>query len=282
MIDIAIVGYGFVGKAVSHGFNRENVRQTIIDPYHPMGQDISVLKDKNIKATFICVPTPMGENGVIDANIVEDVMEYLNENVSGLKILKSTVIPDIIAKFANDEKFVYNPEFLTERNANDDFINGIMHIFGCSNEDVANEMQVLYHNYSNCNIAMPMHVMTPIEASLVKYGINSFLATKVAWFNQFYDLVNQYGSDYDHIINAIGCDSRVSASHTKVPGPDGQRGFSGACFPKDTAAIYSAAKKNNIELSILKEAIIYNQVLKNNDQIDARANEQNVSFNLEL
>ena len=279
-IKIAIIGYGFVGKAVAHGFDNDHVEQILIDPL--LGTSIEELKGEDITASFVCVPTPMNADGSIDASIVQNTIDYLTENVSGMIILKSTVVPSIIADINRQEnphrhRFVYNPELLTERNANNDFVNPIMHVFGCNSEATANQITDLYETYSNCS-PCPIHIMTPEEASFVKYGINSFLATKVAWFNQYYELIQKFGLDYETIIKAIGADNRVSSSHTNVPGPDGRFGFGGACFPKDTNALLAMANNMNSDLSILDSAVVYNNKVRSQYELDSRELAQNVSY----
>ena len=101
-----------------------------------------------------------------------------------------------------------------------------------------------------------------MEASFVKYGVNSFLASKVLWFNQFKDLVDRNDSRYSVVANAVGYDERIGKGHTKVPGFDGKKGFGGSCFPKDTLALVQTAKTHNIDLSIVKTTIGYNQKRK--------------------
>lgn len=277
-IKIAIIGYGFVGKAVAHGFNHPGVKQIHIDPM--LGTSIEQLKDEDIHASFVCVPTPMGNDGAINASIVKNTIDYLMEYVPGMIILKSTVVPTIIQDINGSygaHRFIYNPEFLTERNANDDFVNPIMHVFGCNNEVAANHVEALYANYSNC-AECPIHVMSPEEASFVKYGINSFLATKVAWFNQYYEMIDSLGFEYNTVINAIGTDDRVSSGHTAVPGPDGKFGFGGACFTKDTAALVSLTDTMNIDMSILSSAVTYNNQVRAQYELDSREKEQNVNY----
>jgi len=144
-------------------------------------------------------------------------------------IIKSTVTPDIVSELYNeDSNVVYNPEFLTEANALDDFINPPMHIFG-GNIMITRRVQELYENHSQCR-PCPIRHMTPAEASFVKYGINSFLATKVLWMNQFKDLCDEYNAKYNVISNVIGSDPRIGHSHMQVPGPDGRKGFGGAVW----------------------------------------------------
>ena len=117
--------------------------------------------------------------------------------------------------------------------------------------------------------------MSAAEASFVKYGINSFLATKMIWFNQYKDLIDTFGCDYDTIINAIGCDPRIGYSHIFVPGRDGKKGFGGACFPKDTSAL---TKFDTMFLSVLKLVVTENKKYRSVYELDDREKEQNITF----
>jgi UDPglucose 6-dehydrogenase len=120
--------------------------------------------------------------------------------------------------------------------------------------------------------------MTAVEASFVKYGINSYLASKVLWFNQFYDVVNKHGSNFGKVVGAITADSRVGRSHTTVPGFDGRRGYGGACFPKDTSALAHFADGLGVDMTVLKEVISSNNKYRKLYKKDARELEQKVTF----
>ena len=274
---IAIVGHGFVGKAVDYGFPDTMCEKIIIDP--KLNSHIEYLKDKEIDFTFVCVPTPMGSDGSIDSSIIESVVWYLRHNVGGIIIIKSTVTPDIIEKMTQGEgghKIVYNPEFLTEKSANEDFVNPFMHVFG-GHKEAKTQVEELYKFYSLCK-PCPVYHMTPVDASFVKYGINSFLATKVLWFNQFYDIVHGLGGNFGKIVSAITADSRVGRSHTTVPGFDGRRGFGGACFPKDTAAFKNYAKEHGFDFTVLQQVITKNNEYRMMYENDAREKEQNIKY----
>lgn len=276
---IAIVGHGFVGKAVDYGFPDNMCEKIIIDPRY--GTSVNDLKDSNVSYTFVCVPTPMGNGGLIDASIIKSVVADLKKYTNGLIIIKSTVTPDIIQELFVDEEFdrmmVYNPEFLTEKSANEDFVNPFMHVFG-GHLDATSEVEHLYKFYSICK-PCPTYHMSAVDASFVKYGINSYLASKVLWFNQFFDVVNKYGANYGKVVGAITADNRVGRSHTTVPGFDGKRGYGGACFPKDTAALAQFANIIGENFSMLETAIVANNKYRNNYEKDAREIEQNISFN---
>lgn len=273
---MAIIGHGFVGKAVDYGFSSSKIEKFIIDPKY--GTKIEDLAYKDIDITFVCVPTPMKDDGDIDSSIVEECVHYLKQNVSGYIVIKSTVTPVILDTFINcisATRIVYNPEFLMEKSANEDFVNPPMHIFGGSLE-ATHGVERIYNEYSLCK-PCPVYHMSAVEASLVKYGINTFLATKVAWFNQFYDMVERFGGNYGTVIRGITTDKRVGPSHTTVPGFDGKRGFGGACFPKDSAAFLKLSEHS---FSILDEAIRVNNDLRKEYEKDSREKDQNVNYNI--
>jgi len=270
---IAIIGHGFVGKAVDYGFNHPDVEKIIIDPNY--GTSIKDLKGVDISASFVCVPTPMDDDGSINSSIVEDTVAYLKNKCMGTIIVKSTVTPDIIEKLTSGligSRVVYNPEFLTEKAANEDFVNPSLHVFGGIRE-ATDAVQSLYEKYSNCK-PCPVFHMTAKEASFVKYGINSYLASKVLWFNQFYDIVEKNYGSYNTVINAMTADPRVGASHTSVPGFDGKRGFGGACFPKDTSAFLNF----DDTFTVLREIISVNNSMRSAYEKDDREKEQNVQY----
>lgn len=271
---IAIIGYGFVGKAVEFGFRNKTNDVMIVDPYKGH-HNIDEMIFFNPDFVFVCVPTPMNDDGSINKSIINSVVNQLN-TIDATVIVKSTITPDVVKEICCNNNFVYNPEFLTERNAFEDFLTPDFHILGgqgCHAEKVRD----LYTYNSNCNPA-PFHYMTPVEASLVKYGINSFLAMKVVWFNQWKELTESLDARYNIVSKSIGEDDRIGHSHTKVPGLDGKKGFGGSCFPKDTAAIAAFSKLNDVYLSVLEEVINTNFRYRSEYELDDREKEQNIKY----
>ncbi len=272
MLKIGIIGHGFVGSAVSAGFTTGNNKIFIADP--KLGTNTQSIISSKPDVIFICVPTPYGIDGTIDSSIVETVCnEIFNSEYTGLTVLKSTVTPDIVAKLScMVDRFIYNPEFLTEANAVHDFKNAKMHVFGgdvCDTEELAE----IYELHSNCVPAPKFH-MTAAEASFVKYGLNTFLATKVLFMNQFADVIKKFGCNYSTVSNAMMSDGRVGLSHMQVPGPDGRYGFGGACFTKDCAAFSNFADN----FTLLEEAIRANNIIRSQYELDSREKEQKVSY----
>lgn len=280
-LNMAVVGYGFVGKAVEYGFSTSKVSIQLIDP--KLGTSISDISS-NKDLVFVCVPTPMGTDGSIDASILKIIVRNLFNNPfteNAIIVIKSTVTPAVLNEIvANDHRnqLVYNPEFLTENNANQDFINPIMHVFG-GPKDRCETLHFYYKKYSRC-ADCSTHFMSITEASLVKYGINSFLASKVLWFNEFFDIVEKSDGNYNTVINAITSDKRIGTSHTSVPGWDGRRGFGGACFTKDVLAFIHYSKDVESNLNVLTEVWNTNIDYRNgyNNLLD-REKEQKVLLN---
>jgi len=269
---ILIIGHGFVGKAVDYGFTHIAVEKTIIDPKY--GNSIEDVEINNFDATFVCVPTPMSDDGAIDSSILDSVMHKITSSIRFMHkpiIIKSTVTPDIIDRYS-DSGIVYNPEFLREKTALEDFINPEFHVFGGSIFDTQ-MVEALYHTYSLCK-RCPTYHMSVKEASLVKYTINSFLALKVTFFNQLYDVATTNNINFNTVVNAVSADSRIGSSHMRVPGFDLKRGFGGSCFPKDTAALLAFTDK----MTLLEKAIDINNAYRSDYALDDREKVQNITF----
>jgi nucleotide sugar dehydrogenase len=277
-IKIGIIGHGFVGKATEDGFSI-NSEKKIIDPKY--GSNISELDSFNPDFIFICVPTPMSEDGSQDLSIINEVFESLKGKFkNSILILKSTILPDFLYFYSSDfQNLVYNPEFLRESFASEDFINSQMILLGGEKTNLE-KVKLLYQNHSKCKTNN--FIFTDFQtASLVKYTINTFLATKVLFFNQINSIFNKSGSreSWSKFIDIVSQDKRIGTSHMQVPGPDGRRGFGGACFTKDTAALSSYSRVNKTEINLIESIIkINNLIRKSYNELDAREREQNVNY----
>lgn len=275
---LGIVGHGFVGQATDWGFNT-NVDKFIVDP--KLGTSIDDLSSFDPQIIFICVPTPMGDDGTQDSSILERVMEDLSEKCSqSIKVVKSTVLPSILEKLSKvDEKLIYNPEFLREKYAKEDFVNSELIIFG-GKRSYADKISKIYLENSRC-ISKQHHFTDLKTASLIKYSINTFLASKVIFFNELHSVYEKLNvsDNWKDIIKIIKQDSRIGTSHMDVPGHDGKKGFGGACFPKDSLAFAKFSETVNADPSLIKTSIKKNNKIRSKyDSLDKRENEQNVSF----
>ena len=261
MLKLGIIGKGFVGSAVANGFDKD-CEQIIVDPKYTDNEITDVL---DCKLLFVCVPTPVAEDGSCDVSIVKDVLIELSmRDYKGVVVVKSTIIPDYLHEFKKefDLKIVYNPEFLTEANANEDFKNPPFQVFGGKWRD-CEVVEKAYLRYSSVRI-VPTFKVDLTTASLLKYTINSWLATKVTFFNELKQL-HELGSSmvsWEQFTDMLSRDERVGNSHMQVPGPDGEPGFGGHCLPKDTEALLNYANKKNIKMSVLRKAVQTNKKIR--------------------
>lgn len=277
-LKLGVIGHGFVGKATDWGFNKK-VEKFIVDPKY--STDINQLAEFRPNLIFVCVPTPMGNDGNHDSVILESVVKELTDKCKeSIIVIKSTVLPSVLKKLAIiNKKIIYNPEFLREKHANKDFANSEMIIFG-GDKNTALKVSKYYLLHSRCKTKE--HVFVDLlSASLIKYSINTFLASKVIFFNELYDLCKklELEDSWETMIEIISIDKRIGPSHMNVPGHDGKFGFGGACFPKDSIALVKFAENLGVELSILKKSIKTNNRIRSKYRnLDDREKEQNVSF----
>lgn len=286
---IGIVGHGFVGQAVEYAFTHPLVQFRLYDPKY--NRSIDELKEMDAEdhpdCFFICAPTPSNDDGSVDSSIVEtSVIKCLNYTEATV-IVKSTITPDVIHRLYSAmvpeqrDRFVYNPEFLTEKNAKADFVSAKFHVIGGMPSAIMEAVDI-YEIFGACE-SNDYHRMTAYEASFVKYTINSFLSTKVTFFNQLYDLVNLYGCNYNTVVRAAGKDDRVGMGHTRVPGFDGKRGFGGACLPKDTAAFLNFSTHEHedggtISFDLLQKVLDINTSYRVQYDLDEREKVNNITF----
>ena len=261
---LGIIGKGFVGTAVSDGFSK--AEQYVVDPRISEDNSIDKLVNEfNPPLTFVCVPTPPSEDGSVNVDIVTDVLQELDAcEYKDIVVVKSTIIPDYLHVFKKSYKLkiVYNPEFLTEAKAAQDFIDPHMQVLGGKWKD-CDTVEKAYNRYSDVRV-VPTFKVDLSTASLIKYTINSWLATKVIFFNELHKLQQESSSmvSWNQFTDMLTRDPRMGNSHMKVPGPDGEFGFGGHCFPKDTEALLHYAQSKNIKLSLLEKAVNKNKKLR--------------------
>ena len=264
ILKLGIIGKGFVGSAVSNGFD-VNVDQFIVDPNYN-DNTIEELVAYDVPLCFVCVPTPQQDTHLdVDISIVREVLVGLTKsNYKGIVVIKSTITPQHLTKMKKDFilKLVYNPEFLTEANSLQDFLDPDMQILGGKWKD-CETVEKAYIRHSSVR-TVPTFKTDLSTASLIKYTINSWLATKVTFFNELKVLfeASSSHSSWDQFTDILTRDPRIGNTHLKVPGPDGQPGFGGHCFPKDTNALLYYAKLKGVDLSVLKQAIKKNNSLR--------------------
>lgn len=260
---IGIVGQGFVGNAIYEGmrpyfdvmtydkkdggcFNTHDKRLTSYSE-NPLRE--VVLRSEG--PIFLCLPTPMNSDGSCNTEIVEQVVFDIDKlGLPRVLVIKSTVIPgttDRINQTCNNVKVCFNPEFLTERSAVDDFKNQKFILVGGPN-DATREVKCVYQRaFPN----VPCYKTDAIVSEMVKYTENCYLATRVAFANEIKQICDGMKIDYDKVIEYTTKDERIGHTHWAVPGPDGHLGFGGVCFPKDLNALIKQAKDLGIDPKVM-------------------------------
>ena len=263
MNKIGIIGLGFVGGAIKESMaHREyEIKLVLVDP--AKGETGTYADLKDCDGVFVCVPTPQDSDGTCDTRPLESVLSQLKAiNYHGVIISKCTAPPSTYEKL-NEEfpNLVHAPEFLTAANAVMDYQRGSFAIIGGRVKAYLKEaervirlgQEGLGDNVQFCSIG---------EASLAKYTINTFLATKVVFMNELHGIAVASGLSYETIMSMVKMDKRIGASHMQVPGPDSAFGFGGACFPKDTSALLKYAESLNITPMVLEAAVKKNTFLR--------------------
>lgn len=257
---IGIIGQGFVGNAVYQKFkNFFNVLTYDIDKNKCNSEFDHVVDEA--KFIFVCLPTPMNSNGSCDFQIVENTLKQLNDKKRNLIIIIKSTIPPGTTEYFNKSfknlEIVFNPEFLTERNAVEDYNNQDRIIIGGPRPASTLVKQLFSRVFKNSHIIKTGST----HAEFVKYFTNCFLATKVSFSNEMFELSENFELDYDKVIEYAKLDKRLGNSHFNVPGPDGDFGFGGHCFPKDLNAIVHLTNLKSTTNNVLKA------VLKTNDKV---------------
>ena len=265
MSNIGIIGNGFVGGAVAYGFRDQ---KPLIYDINPEVSTHSFEEVANCKYLFICLPTPMvcETGGEANTDIVEDCLEKLQYSREQVIMLKSTVPVGTTKKLAKKYRLrnlLHCPEFLTAANAKYDFVNADRTVIGSPHlrEDIEEKYSEMAKElFLKVFPDIPVYTMTSCESEMVKYTANCFLATKVGFFNMIFTLGNKLGLDYNRVLEGVLSDPRIGKSHTAVPGPDGDYGFGGTCFPKDVNAMITTLQNNHISSYILES--VWNDNMK--------------------
>lgn len=252
---IGIIGGGFVGTAVARYYERKGEDVKIYDKYKDSHEHGEVLKQDFI---FIAVPTPF--NKKIDLSIMDEAMaEVARADHGKIVIIKSTVIPGTTENYQKQYpnlRIVFNPEFLTEETADQDFGFPDRQILGYTKESygiAGDVMQIL-------PLAPFSRLVPATAAELIKYFGNNWFAVKVAYANQMYDVCEKLGIDYDIVKDGVAADKRIGTSHLNV-WHKGYRGYGGKCLPKDIRAMIEFGESLGLDMKLLKATENINKVL---------------------
>lgn len=263
MQKLGIMGLGMVGTPLKRYFEEKGYAHGknlfLYDPGKDLFDDIN-----QAEIIFLAVPTPRSKDGSADLSIVHTALKTLEPGK--IAVIKSTVPPgttELIQKEHPDLFVLFNPEFLTEKNAWNDFLYPDRQIVGFTEKSRHKASEVL-------DLLPKAQLMSPTaeiaisatEAETIKYASNVFLAYKVAFAAMLSELADKMGANYENIRHGFAADPRIGKSHLDV-NYEGYRGFGGYCFPKDTAALISHLESHGLTdaAKLIKGAWDYNIAL---------------------
>lgn len=204
-MNVLIVGYGVVGKHL-----HEEIKSLNPDIYDKKFEQDNRKDFYDI--VFICVDTPyVDENNVCD---ITEVRNAINENKGYIYVIKSTILPGTTKQLREEtnKRIIHSPEYYgnTPHSNNIDFN---FTILGGVKEDCIYVQQALQEVY---DASHSFRIVDSNTAELAKYMENCWLATKVSFCNQFYDIAEKCGVDYEDLRELFILDPRVNPSHTFV------------------------------------------------------------------
>lgn len=267
---VGLVGFGYVGQAIESFFSNK-CRTYVYDKYK---ENLDTLTDvvQNSQVVFVAVPTPMNKNGSCNTDIVFSVLEDIKNEANSIGrsvdefvvVLKSTVEPGFTerSRLQTGLRLVFSPEFLTEANSIEDFKNTNRVLFGGRESDCVVVRQFFMKGLQPNAILGVCDNSTTLET--VKLFANAMLATKVVFGNEMYELCQKLNIDYSEVMLLSSLDPRVGRSHLQVPGPDGDRGYGGHCFPKDIANLKYLCDKYQTKEKLISSVIDRNDEFREN------------------
>lgn len=257
MQKIGIIGLGFLGGTLRRYFEKNRHQDRLF--FYDSGKKIGSPEEVNrADIIFICVNTPYsGSAKTMDASFLEAALRTIQPGK--IVIIRSTVIPGTMQRLQKKFpklKLALNPEFLREKNADNDFLRPPMQIIGYTQQSKPHAKKILA-----LLPRAPYQTIMPAEtAEFIKYFVNTFLAFKVAFANAFWEACEKQGADYKTLQKAVSNEPRIGPSHLNV-WYEGFRGYSGSCFPKDTKSLIAAFKKLGVDASFLEAMDRYNDRL---------------------
>ncbi len=252
---IGIIGAGIVGGSLLRYLESEGADVSAYDP--PKGHaSPDAVADADI--VFVCVPTPYTPGRGFDDSFMLDAIG----GIPGGKIIviKSTVLPgttELMQERFPQHRFMFNPEFLREATAFDDFIAPDRQLVGYTAASLFDAQRVM----ALLPRAPFERICAASEAEMAKYVANSFLAVKVSYANEVFDLCERLRIDFAGVRDMVTADERIGASHMDVFDA-GYRGYGGKCLPKDSKSLLDLARAVGIEMQVLRAADRVNALLQ--------------------
>ncbi len=259
-LKIGVAGVGWVGGQLERYFREIKGYQT--------GKNLflyDILPEKcsgsigEADIIFVTLPTPRdSQTGACDTSIIADAMKKIDQLSNGQEkviVIKSTVPPGTTESFQKQyphHKFLFNPEFLSEKTAWHDMMKPDRQIVGFT-ENGFEAAQLVLSLLPKAPFMSPWGIgtyqhtrITATEAEFIKYAGNVYFVRKVNWANALARAAEKLGVDYENIRKGMSADHRIGDSHLDVA-HGGYKGWGGYCFPKDLDAFIQFAKISDLE-----------------------------------
>lgn len=247
MSNILIIGAGVVGTNLYNEL--QDLQPDVYDKYKKI---LNYKEYKKYDFAFICVDTPyIDKENVCDITEVKNALEEIDADIY---IIKSTILPGTTdeLKALTNKRIVFSPEYYGGTQHCNNF-NFNFTILGGEKEYCIKVQQLLQHIY---DARHSFRIVDSKTAELTKYMENSWIATKVSFCNQFYDIAKQIGINYEEVRELFILDPRVNPSHTFVY--EDKPYWDSHCLNKDVKAI-----TETYNCDLLKSIIDYNEKKKN-------------------
>ncbi len=282
MPKLGFIGCGIVGSATLYGFLHNNYcTRDDIRIYDKFKTEVDIrgfkkrtesLEDvvKNSRFIFVSLPTPYRvterekinntevEWGEIDLSIMNENIEEIVKHIFDKEqviIIRSTIVPGTTRGYSEKYKgirFCFNPEFLREKTAYEDFLNPDRIVMGADDAHTKRIVEALYRNRFQ---DAPLFLTDTETAEMSKYMANITLATIIMLGNQMQDICNALGINYEEVKGIVKADHRLKNVPLDVTSV---RGFGGKCFPKDLVAMIRRAEELGVNVDFLKSIWINN------------------------
>ena len=244
-MDILIVGYGVVGHNLEKEI--EKLKPEVFDKYK---KEDTRTKDK-YDIAFICVDTPINDECLCDTTEVENA---LKDHDADLYVIKSTILPHTTEKLVEKtgKSIIFSPEYYGATQHCNNFEFGFT-ILGGEKRVCQKVIQVLQQIYDGRHT---FRIVDSTTAEIAKYMENSWLATKVSFCSQFFQIAKRHGVSYEELRELFILDPRVNPSHTFIY--EEHPYWESHCLDKDVRAIAASEKAE-----LLNGIIEFNEKCKN-------------------
>ena len=220
--------------------------------------DYTSIEWENIDIVFVCVQTPNNiETNSVDTKFLESAIKEINNvNNNDLVItVKSTIPPYEIEKVCekvgmDSSKLTFNPEFLREGTAVEDFFNPDRIVLGGADKEKLNKLIELYSEFE-CEII----TTDSISSQLIKYLANTYLPLRLSFVNEATRLIDYSGGNLDDVLKGVGLDNRIG-QHYFRPSPS----WGGSCFPKDLVEVNNFYDHEKLNLPLISNIINSNDI----------------------